>query len=485
VTAILVLDVGTTTLRAAIVDERLDIVAMEARTTRPTVPAPGLVEFDPAEMAAAAVTAAEIAIGRSPEPPVVVGITNQRASAVMWDRSTGVPLGPGLGWQDLRTVGDCIRARQHGLHVAPNQTATKAAWLLTNHLEGRHVDDVCIGTVDSWLVWTLTGGAMHVTDHSNAAVTGLCGPDDVRWNEHVLDVLGIPAAALPTIIPSSGHAGNATTLTGAPPIGALIGDQQASLVGQGCVDPGSTKITFGTGGMLDMCLGSKPPVTARRNDHGTYPVVAWSRGDEITYGIEAIVLSAGACVEWLRDLGLVESAAATGDVASSVDSADGVTFVPALAGLGTPHWDFGAAGVLSGLTRGSSAAHVVRAVLDGVAQRGVDLLDATVADSATPRPTSLRVDGGMTANPVFVQALADLAELPIEVSPVTDATTRGAAFLAGLAVGVWGDIGDAAGLWSPSHVVAPRIDRRDDRARWARSIERSRAWIPELSSLDF
>jgi glycerol kinase len=301
----------------------------------------------------------------------------------------------------------------------------------------------------------------------------------------VLDVLGIPAAALPTIIPSSGHAGNATTLTGAPPIGALIGDQQASLVGQGCVEPGSTKITFGTGGMLDMCLGSKPPVTARRNDHGTYPVVAWSRGDEITYGIEAIVLSAGACVEWLRDLGLVESAAATGDVASSVDSADGVTFVPALAGLGTPHWDFGAAGVLSGLTRGSSAAHVVRAVLDGVAQRGVDLLDATVADSATPRPTSLRVDGGMTANPVFVQALADLAGLPIEVSPVTDATTRGAAFLAGLAVGVWDDIGDAAGLWSPSHVVAPRIDRRDDRARWARSIERSRAWIPELSSLDF
>src|SRR3990170_4320224 len=189
-TAILVLDVGTTTLRAAIVDERLNIVALDARAARPTVPAPGLVEFDPAEMAAAALAAAESAIGRAPEAPVAVGITNQRASAVMWDRATGVPIGPGLGWQDLRTVGDCIRARQDGLHLAPNQTVTKAAWLLTNHLGGRDPDDVRIGTVDSWLAWTLSGGAVHVTDHSNAAVTGLCGPDDLRWNNQVLDMLG-------------------------------------------------------------------------------------------------------------------------------------------------------------------------------------------------------------------------------------------------------------------------------------------------------
>ena len=483
--AILVLDVGTTTLRAAIVDERLNIVALEARAARPTVPAPGLVEFDPAEMAAAALAAAEAAIDRSPEAPVAVGITNQRASTVMWDRATGVPLGPGLGWQDLRTVGECIRARQDGLHLAPNQTVTKAAWLLAHHLGGRRPDEVRIGTVDSWLAWTLSGGAVHVTDHSNAAVTGLCGPDDVRWNDRVLEVVGMPMSVLPSIVPSSGVIADATTLTGAPPIGALVGDQQASLLGQGCVDHGATKITFGTGGMLDMCLGSEPPLSARRSDHGTYPIVAWSRGDEIHYAVEAIMLSAGACVEWLRDLGLVESAMATEDVASSVESADGVTFVPALAGLGTPYWDFGAAGTFAGLTRGTSAAHVVRAVLDGVAQRGVDLLDATTADTGIGRPPSLRVDGGMSANPVFVQTLADLAELPVEVSPVTDATTRGAAFLAGLAIGVWDDVSHAAALWSPSHVVEPRADRTADRARWARSIERSRAWIPELSSLDF
>ena len=484
-TTILVLDVGTTTLRAAVVDERLGIVAIDARAMRPSVPAPGLVEFDPVEMAAAAVAAAESVIARSPGAPSVVGITNQRASTVMWDRATGVPLGPGIGWQDLRTVGECIRARQDGLHLAPNQTATKAAWLLQHHLDGRRPEDVCIGTVDSWLVWTLTGGAAHVTDHSNAAVTGLCGPDDVRWNRRVLDTFGIPATALAAIVPSSGVIAAATALTGAPPIAALIGDQQASLVGQGCVESGATKITFGTGGMLDMCLGADPPATARRSGHGTYPIVAWSRGDEITYALEAIMLSAGACVEWLRDLGLVDSAAATGDVAATVASADGVTFVPALSGLGTPHWDFGAAGTLAGLTRGSTSAHVVRAVLDGVAHRGVDLLEATIADAMVPRPASLRVDGGMSANPVFVQALADLAGLPVEVSPVTDATTRGAAFLAGLAVGVWNDISDAADLWSPSHVVAPSSDRSADRSRWSRSIERSRSWIPELSSLDF
>jgi glycerol kinase len=485
VTTILVLDVGTTTLRAALVDERLDIVDIEARSTRPSVPAPGLVEFDPGEMAAAAMSAAEAVMGRSPESPVALGITNQRASTVMWDRSTGVPLGPGIGWQDLRTVGECIRARQDGLQPAPNQTVTKAAWLLQHHLEGRRPDEVCIGTVDSWLVWTLTGGAAHVTDHSNAAVTGLCGPDDVRWNRRILDAFGIPAEALPTIVPSSGVVMDAVSLTGAPPIGAIVGDQQASMIGQGCVERGAAKVTFGTGGMLDMCLGAEPPATARRSDHGTYPIVAWSRGDEITYGVEAIMLSAGACIEWLRDLGLVESAEATSAVAATVESADGVTFVPALSGLGTPYWDFGAAGTLAGLTRGSSAAHVVRAVLDGIAQRGVDLLEATTADVQIARPPSLRVDGGMSANPVFVQALADLAELPVEVSPVTDATTRGAAFLAGLAVGVWDDVHDAAELWSPSYVVVPRADRSADRERWARSIERSRAWIPELSSLDF
>jgi glycerol kinase len=197
------------------------------------------------------------------------------------------------------------------------------------------------------------------------------------------------------------------------------------------------------------------------------------------------MLSAGASVEWLHDLGVVDSASVSGAVAATVDSAGGVVFVPALGGLGTPHWDFGATGTVCGLTRGSTSAHLVRAVLDGVAHRGVDLLQAAVADAALDRPSALRIDGGMSANDVFVQALADLAELPVEVSPVPDATTRGAAFLAGMAVGLWDDIGDAAALWSPARVVDPKHDRRADRARWAEAITRARSWIPELSSLDF
>jgi glycerol kinase len=205
----------------------------------------------------------------------------------------------------------------------------------------------------------------------------------------------------------------------------------------------------------------------------------------LAYGLEAIMLSAGANVEWLCDLGLLRAAADSHEVAASVESTGGVTFVPALVGLGTPYWDFGARGTLLGVTRGTSAAHVVRAVLEGIAQRGVDLLDAALADAGIGSVPALRVDGGMSANPTFVQLLADLAAVPIDVSPTTDATIRGAAFLAGLAVGVWDDIADAAELWAPSRTVAPVTDRSADRSRWARSIGRSRAWIPELSALDF
>ena len=257
-TSLLVLDVGTTTLRAAIVDERLDIVAIEARSTPPASPMPGLVEFDAAALAAEALAAATIVMSRSPEPPIAVGITNQRASTVVWDRTTGEPLGPGLGWQDLRTVGECFAAKSAGLPLAPNQSATKLAWLLEHSLGDRARGDVCFGTVDSWMAWSLSGAALHITDHTNAAVTGLCGPNDVRWNERVLELFAIPDSTLPTIVPSSGVVGAATALPGAPPIAALVGDQQASLVGQGCVRPGMAKITFGTGGMLDLCLGSTP-----------------------------------------------------------------------------------------------------------------------------------------------------------------------------------------------------------------------------------
>jgi glycerol kinase len=484
-TGILVIDIGTTTLRAAVVDDRLAILALATRSAAPSTPFPGLVEFDADELARLAVDAAAEATSRADRPITAVGITNQRASTVVWDRRTGEPIGPGLGWQDLRTVMECIAAKDaHGLHLAPNQSATKVAWLL-DHVDGARdrAGDLCFGTIDSWLAWSLSGGALHVTDHTNAAVTGLLRPDASAWNDRALGALAIPPTMMPELVPTSGVVGEATVLPGGPPIAALVGDQQGSLVGQGCVRLGQAKITFGSGGMLDLCRGPDAPESAHRSKHGTYPIIAWSRDGELTWGVEAIMLSAGTNVEWLReDLGLIDTPAASHDVAASVASADGVVFVPALLGLGTPHWDYGARGTLLGVTRGTTAAHVVRAVLEGVAQRGADLVEAAEADTGLTIER-LRVDGGMSENPTFVQALADATGRPVEVSPVVDATALGAAFLAGLATGVWGDIGDAEGTWRPRRVVEPGAAL--DRGAWSRAVERAAGWIPELSALDF
>jgi glycerol kinase len=486
VTGILVIDVGTSTLRAAVVDEHLAIVAMAARSSPPSSPFPGLVEFDAAEVARLALDAAGEAIATAGRPITAVGITNQRASTVVWDPATGEPIAPALGWQDLRTVMQCIEARdKHGLHLAPNQSATKIAWLLDN-VEGARDRDLRFGTVDSWLARELSDGALHVTDHTNAAVTGLLSPDASAWSERALDALGVPATLMPTLVDSTGVVGDASALPGSPPIAALVGDQQGSLVGQGCVRPGRTKITFGTGGMLDLCRGPAAPSSPHRAEHGTYPIVAWSRDGALTWGIEAIMLSAGTNVEWLRDdLGLVATSSQTHDVAATVETADGLIYVPALLGLGTPRWDYGARGTLLGITRGTTAAHVVRAVLEGVAHRGADLVEAAEADTGLDIET-LRVDGGMSENPTFIQALADATGRTVEVSPVVDATTLGAAFLAGLATGVWGSIEDADNIWRPARVVeSGDPTARLDRGAWARAVERAAAWIPELSALDF
>jgi glycerol kinase len=481
---ILVLDIGTTTMRAALVDDRLQVVAIESRSMPPSTPFPGLVEFDASAMAAAALEAATNVLARGPAP-VAVGITNQRASTVVWDRATGEPIGPGIGWQDLRTVFDCIAAKEtHGVSLAPNQSITKVAWLLAN-VAGAADRDLCFGTVDSWLAWQLSDGGVHVTDHTNAAVTGLCGGAPAQWDDGLATAFGIPTTMLPRIVDSSGVVAPASRLPGGPPIAALVGDQQASLVGQGCVRDGQAKVTFGSGGMLDVCTGAAPPVAHRRAEHGTYPIVAWSRHGALTWGTEAIMLSAGTNVQWLvEDLGLIASPAASHDAAASVADTDGVVYVPALLGLGTPRWDFGARGTLLGVTRGTTSAHVVRAVLDGIAHRAVDLVEAAEADTGLDIG-ALRVDGGMSTNPTFVQSLADLAQRRVEVSPFADATTLGAAFLAGLAVGTWGDVEDAAALWTPRHVAEPASDRAGERARWAEAVDRAAGWIPELSALDF
>jgi glycerol kinase len=483
----LVIDVGTSGLRAAVVNDDASITGLHHEEFAASTPAPGLVEFDAEAMWQAVKRVALAAMDGSHVD--AVGITNQRASTIGWRRSTGLPIGPAIGWQDLRTVGDCIMARaNHGFTLAPNQSATKIAWMLANHFTddaARSDDDILFGTVDSWLAWKLSGGESHVIDHTNAAVTGLTVASGVSWNQPVLDALGVHLHQLPRIVPTSGHAAIASGLPGSPPITALVGDQQASLVGQGCITTGATKITFGTGGMLDMFVGTVPPANARRNAGGTFPIVAFSGTDGHFYGVEGIMLSAGTNVEWLRDdMGLISTPAESDDIAAGVASTDGVVYVPALLGLGTPHWDYGARGALFGITRGTTRAHTVRAVLEGIAHRGVDLVDAAEADTGISIST-INVDGGMSRNRTFVQALADAAGRPVTVSPVTEATTLGAGLLAGTAVGQWQSLADACSRIGGFRTVSPLGAPGVSRQQWGEAVSRAKAWIPDLSALDF
>ncbi len=480
--SVLVIDVGTSGMRAAVVRQDGAITSLNYEPFAPTTPFAGLVEFDAMAMREAVLRVANKSLS-SGEPVNAVGITNQRASTIVWDSTTGLPIGPALGWQDLRTVMECITVRaEHNFVLAPNQSATKAAWMLKNYpVDNRR--NIRIGTVDTWIAFVLSNGELHVTDTSNAAVTGLLSPDTLQWSPRALELMQIDIEMMPRVVMSSGVVGSATALPGAPPIASLVGDQQASLVGQGCITPGSTKITFGTGGMLDVFTGARPSISGQRGAHGTFPIVAYSDAGGVQWGAEAVMLTAGANIEWLRDdIHLIDSAEQSEQVASLVETSDGVVYVPALFGLGTPHWDYGARGALFGITRGTNRGHIVRAVLEGIAHRGADLVDAAVGDTGLTIE-SLRIDGGMSRNQVFIQALANASQRRIEVSPVTEATTLGAGFLAGAAVGTWASLPQAVATWRPAKVVEPNAVL--DRDQWQHAVTKARGWIPALSSLDF
>jgi glycerol kinase len=489
--AVLVVDAGTSGIRAAVVTSDGRPATVSYRECLPTSPALNFVEFDPLAMAGACVEVAGEALAGWGGPVAAVGITNQRASTVCWERGTGKPVGPGVGWQDLRTVGMCLALQAQGLRLAPNASATKLAFLLDLADPDRtraEAGELAFGTVESWLAWCLSEGAVHATEPGNAGVTGLLRSDASGWDAEILEALRIPVAVLPEIVDSSQLLGPASLLPGDPPLAGLAGDQQASLLGQGCVTPGAAKLTLGTGGMLDLCTGGVRPSFARQGPAGTIPVVAWRRGGELTWGVEAIAITAGVAVEWLRDgLGIIASAGDTEALASSVPGAGGVLFVPALLGAGTPRWDFGARGAFFGLTRGTGRAEVVRAVLEGVAHRGADLLEAAEADTGLT-VDRLRVDGGMSANGVVLQALADATGRVVEASPVTEATTLGAAYLAGMATGVWADEAETAALFHPGRVVEPEASDRERaaaRERWTQALERASGWVPELSAISF
>jgi glycerol kinase len=467
------------------VDRDCRVLHVHAQATPPATPFPGLVEIDAAALARAVLETATAALAEHGRAVDGVGIAAQRASTIAWRRSTGEPVAPGLGWQDLRTIGACFELRERGLRFAPNQTGTKAAHLIS---QVEDPDDVVLGTIDTWVAWTLSKGTAFVTDPTHAAVTGMIAivtPDGVCWDDTIIDGLGLRPDQLATIVPTVGTIGVASALAGAPPIVAIAGDQQASLAGLRCFTPGAAKLTLGTGGFCDVVTGAAAPASPERAPHGTFPIVARRlQGETAMYGSEAIMLAAGSNVEWLvEDLGLIARAEDSHALATSVDDTGDVWFVPALLGLGTPHWDYGARGTLLGMTRGTTGAHVCRAVLEGVAHRCADMLDAVRADHPALQTDRLRLDGGMSANPTLVQAVADATGCIVEVSPEREATTVGAGILAGLGVGLWSDVGEVAEAWRPATTVPPA--RESDRARWQEACERARGWIPGLSSLDF
>jgi len=485
---VLVIDVGTSSVRSAIVDSTSAVTHVQQIQVLATSPNPGEVETDASAIATAVLATARAALAAG-GPVDGIGIANQRATTVVWDAATGVPVGPAIGWQDLRTVINCLILQGDGLRLAPNVSATKLQWLLdADDPERERAAGFRFGTIDTWVIWTLTQGACHVTDATNAAVTGLFSIEDGTWSLPTLEILRVPIEMMPTVVDSSGAIGAATALEGAPSICGIAGDQQASLIGQGCTAPGLAKITFGTGGMLDLVTGPAPPNSAQRGPEGTFPIIAWQRSGVPTWGIEAIMLSAGSCIEWLRDdLGILATAGESADLAAQCETTGGVVFVPALLGLGTPTWDFGARGLLLGITRGTGRPEITRAVLEGIAQRGRDLVEAAETDAGISID-SVRIDGGMSANSVFVSALADALGCPVEISPVLEATTLGAGYLAGMAVGMWSGEDDVAAAWTPRAIVEPSSDdtrRSADRQRFLEARSRSEKTIPELSGVEF
>ncbi len=485
---VLVIDVGSTSVRSSIVDADGTVAHQTRRLAPPATPFPGLVEIDPTALASVALECAELTLGEARQAgsrPDSLAVTAQRASAVAWNARTGAPVATGLAWQDLRTAGTCLELQQRGLRLSPSESATKFAWQVQQALaEGVEPSAIRLGTVESWVVWNLTRSGRHITDPSNAAVTGLYGITGGTWNDAVLEALGLERSWLPEVVDTCAEHGIAEALSVPLPLRCLVGDQQASLAGQGATLPGLGKATFGTGGMLDICTGAAAPGSAMRSGHGCFPIVAWRQDGRVTWGVEALMLTAGSAVEWLvKDLGVLSDAAESDSVAASCDDSDGVVVVPAFLGQATPQWDFGARGAVFGLSRGSGVAHLVRAVLEGVAHGGADLLEAAEADSAMTIG-SLRVDGGMSANRVFLQALADACGRPVEVSPELEATTVGAAYLAGLVDGTWDSLEDIAKAWRPKEIVVPS-GRDPQRDRWRRAVERALGWHPELSAIQF
>ena len=484
---LLALDEGTTSTRAAVFDLSGNIVASEGAPLTQHYPQPGWVEHDAAEIWARTLACAEAAARRvGVERIAAIGLTNQRETVVFWDRTTGEPLAPAIVWQDRRTAPLCDRLRAEGLEpgiqartgllLDPYFSASKIAWALDNWPAVRAAaadGTLALGTVDSYLLFRLTGGAVHATDATNAARTLLMDLATCRWDDELLARFNVPRESLPAIVDSAGRFGEAELLGHRIPVTGCAGDQQAAAIGQGCLSPGLVKATYGTGTFVLAHAGSIPPKSANR----LLSTVAWRIDGKPAYALEGSIFVAGSAVQWLRDsLGIIARAEETAELALSVPDSGGVHFVPAFTGLGAPHWRSDVRGLLTGLTAGTTRAHIVRACLEAVAQQTADLFDAFAADGVAPQ--ALRVDGGMVANDWLCQDLADMLGMTVERPRVIETTALGAAMLAAVGAGLLPSLDATTAMWHADRSFTPQQahDRRTSRrADWQRAITQALA----------
>ena len=490
---ILALDQGTTSSRAIVFDQEGAIHAAAQKEFRQIFPQTGWVEHDPREIWSSQIEVARAALaqaGLRAGDIAALGIANQRETTVVWDRRTGEPIHNAIVWQDRRTadfcdelkrsgIGDLVQ-RKTGLVIDAYFSASKLRWLLDNVPGAREQasrGELAFGTIDSWLLWKLTGGGVHATDASNASRTMLLDLAAGTWDEELLRLFAVPREILPEVRSSSEVYGETapSLFDGAVAIAGIAGDQQAALFGQNCVSAGLAKNTYGTGCFMLMNVGARP----RPSRHQLLSTVAWKTRDGTDYALEGSVFIGGAVVQWLRDgLGIIRSAGEIESLAASVPDAAGIYLVPAFAGLGAPHWDQYARGILMGLTRGTTAGHIARAALEGIAFQVADVLDVMQKDSEM-KLNELRVDGGAAVNNLLLQFQADLLGVPVVRPKVVETTAMGAAYLAGLAVGFWKSREELRSAWKVDRTFAP--ERSADemahrRSRWAEALNRARDW---------
>ncbi|MCC6443205.1 MAG: glycerol kinase GlpK [Armatimonadetes bacterium] len=486
---ILSIDQGTTGATVILFDRQGQPVAKGYREFMQHYPQPGWVEHDPEEIWAVTLEAIGEALAKAPNAcPAAVGITNQRETTVIWDRQTGKPIHPAIVWQCRRTSPDCDRLKEAGLAEVIRQktglvvdayfSGTKIAWLLDHVPQARARAEegrLCFGTIDSWLLWKLTGGKAHVTDVTNASRTMLYNIHSLRWDEELCRALRIPASLLPETRPSSdiyGHTEGVGSLPAGLPIAGIAGDQQAALFGQACFQAGMAKNTYGTGCFLLMNTGERPVPSEK----GLLTTLAWQVGSRVEYALEGSVFIAGAAIQWLRDgLKLIAEAAETEKMAESIPDTGGVYLVPAFVGLGAPYWDMYARGTLTGLTRGTGREHLARAALEAIAYQTRDVLDTMTAESGIILQ-ELRADGGATANRFLMQFQADLLDVPVALPTVTETTAQGAAFLSGLAVGFWESREEVASIWQAGRrfePVMPEDERETLYSGWRQAVRKA------------